>query len=473
MLQYLVKRLLLFIPTLLLISMLAFGLSKLAPGDPVSQFLINDPFASPSSPADLGNAEKAYQQAAATLNLDKPAFYFSIQSSIFPDTLYKIVIAPRRETLRRLVSNNGNWAATQHYYLKIKELELMLLSLPDSVRRKSPAFKQALRDLYGTAEEPAIAARFREMKAALATDSLLASSVGKSFGDLENRFSALQTEATPGNRYLPAFHWHGLNNQYHQWLTSFLKGDFGISLYERLPVARKVKPALFWTLALNITAILLAYLISIPLGVHAAVHRGKRFDRASSLGLFMLYSLPSFWIGTLLLIFFTTGEYGMNWFDAGLHSIPLKAPWWEKLWIAAPRLILPIICITYPAVAYISRQMRGAMTEALQQDYIRTARAKGLPERQVIWRHAFRNALFPLITIFSAVFPAAIAGSVAIESIFTVPGMGWLTLHAILQKDWPVVFTLLMLGATLTLVGMLVADLLYAVADPRVKLAGK
>ncbi|MBK9015527.1 MAG: ABC transporter permease [Saprospiraceae bacterium] len=150
-------------------------------------------------------------------------------------------------------------------------------------------------------------------------------------------------------------------------------------------------------------------------------------------------------------------------------DIPTSAPWWKQIWLAVPHLLLPIFCVTYPSVAYISRQARGGMANVLGQDYIRTARAKGLPERAVIWKHGFRNALFPLITLFASVLPAAIAGSVAIEVIFDIPGMGLLTYDAIFQKDWPIVFTVLMLGSVLTVAGMLLADILYAFTDPRIK----
>ena len=160
----------------------------------------------------------------------------------------------------------------------------------------------------------------------------------------------------------------------------------------------------------------------------------------------------------------------MNIFPSvGLGNVPTAAPWWQKIWLAAPHLLLPIFCVAYPSVAYIARQARGGMTNVLGQDYIRTARAKGLSERSVIWKHGFRNALFPLITLLASVLPAAIAGSVAVEVIFNIPGMGWLTFNAISQKDWPIVFTVLMLGSVLTVAGMLLADVLYALVDPRIK----
>ncbi len=474
MLQYIIKRILLFIPTLLVVSLLAFGLSKLAPGDPVMQYLVVDPLGTISTPSDLLSAERAYQQASSTLNLDKPAFYFSLIPKAFPDTLHKIAIKPRRETLKKLTAQYGNWSAVELYYRKIRDLEVKYLELPSTIRRATPAFKQSIRDLYISHREQAILARLSEMETDLNRDSTLKKGLGTNFTGLRDSYNNLLSNASPQLMTVPSFRWHGLNNQYHQWIGSFARGDFGVSVYERLPVARKIKPALFWTLVINLSAIFLAFAIAIPIGVKAATNRGKRFDKISTFGLFSLYSLPSFWVGTMLLIFFTTREYGMKIFAGiGLGNIPSEAAWYSKIWLAAPHLILPVLCITYPALAFISRQMRGSMTKELAKEYVRTAKAKGLSEKDVIWKHAFRNALFPIITLIGSVFPAAIAGSVAIEYIFNIPGMGWLTLQAIFQKDWPIVFTVLMLGALLTIIGMLVADILYAVADPRVKYGRK
>ncbi len=471
MLRYLTKRILLFIPTLLAVSLLAFGLSRLAPGDIVLNYLINNPFETAiSSPSDLLNAERNYRQAASVLNRDKPAFYFSVSPKAYPDTLFKIVIKDRRETMEKLIARYGNWPKIESYYQSVRALDLKILSQPDSLSRIFVPFKVPLRELYAAWQEHAIDARLGEMETALGKDSLLMAAVGNDFFILKNKFQAVKTEATPGQLNIPAFRWHGLDNQYHHWISGFVRGDFGMSVFDRRPAGDKIKPALFWTLVLNLAGILLAFLLAVPLGVWSAVKRGKTFDKITSLGLFMLYSLPAFWIGTMLLVFFTTREYGMNIFPGpGLGNVPSDASWWEKILLAAPHLFLPVVCIAYPALAFISRQARGGMVDVLGQDFIRTARAKGLPEGAVIWRHGFRNALFPVITLIASVFPAAIAGSVTIEFIFNIPGMGWLTYNAILMKDWPIVFAILMLGAVLTIAGMLVADVLYALTDPRVR----
>ncbi len=472
MFLYLLKRILMFLPTLLLISLLSFGLSRLSPGDPVAQYLGEDVFGKISTPQDLANAEQGYAQAAQTLKLDKPAFYCSITAQAYPDTLHKIAISHRRKTLEKLVAQYGNWPQVQAWYNGIRSIDLQLLGLKDSalVAAAIP-LKSPIRELYTLYLDGAISIRLNEMGAAFGKNPALAAALGTDFSKLKKNYETMRAEAAPGKLRLPAFHWYGLDNQYHTWLMGFIRGDFGTSLSHRMAVADKVKPALFWTLVVNLAAIALAFLLAVPIGVWSAVKQGKTFDKAATIGLFMLYSMPAFWVATLLLVFFTNPQYSMNFFPAGFpNDIPTSAPWWRQIGLAIPNLLLPIVCVAFPSIAYIARQARGGMANVLGQDFIRTARAKGLPERTVIWRHGFRNALFPLITLLASVVPSAIAGSVAVEWIFNIPGMGWLTLQAIGQQDWPIVFTVLMLGAVLTVVGMLVSDVLYRWVDPRVKL---
>ena len=187
----------------------------------------------------------------------------------------------------------------------------------------------------------------------------------------------------------------------------------------------------------------------------------------------MLYSLPNFWIGTMLVIYLCGGDY-FSWFPApGADPIPDDAPF--SYWITQTlyKSILPLFCWTYGSLAFISRQMRGGMLNVIGQDYIRTARAKGLDEKTVVWKHAFKNSLIPIITLFANVFPYAISGSFVIEFIFQIPGMGKLTLEALNARNYPVIFSSMMFTAILTMVGTLIADILYAVVDPRISFSQK
>ena len=472
MLQYLLKRLLIFIPTLLAISLLSFGLSKVDPGDPVDQ---SNRGGMGDAQRDLINAERVYQEKARELGLDKPAFYCGVSPVAFPDTLYRILKREQRENLSKLTAQYGNWEQISDYYHEIKTLEYQVQQLPAN-QKSDGVFtaRSTLQQLYLAHSDVRISSLLDGLATAVEKDTALAPTLLAPVLVLKGKYEAIKTKASRWKLYVPSFKWYGLNNQYHHWITGFLQFDFGKSYYDSRPVAHKMKDALFWTVLINSLAVLAAYLLAMPLGVLSAVWKDTFFDRFSTLALFMLYSLPSFWIATMLVVFFTTPEYGMDWFPSlGLGNLPDEAPFWSRFWDTGAHLILPVFCLAYGALAFISRQMRGGMLNVIGQDYIRTAWAKGLNSRQVIWKHAFRNSLFPIITMFASIFPAVFAGSVVIEVIFNIPGMGKLTIDAIFQRDWPVVYTVLMLSAILTMAGILLSDILYAWVDPRVSYSKK
>jgi peptide/nickel transport system permease protein len=257
--------------------------------------------------------------------------------------------------------------------------------------------------------------------------------------------------------------------QYWTWLKRVVKLDFGDSIKHHQPVIKLIAKRLPVTITLNIIAILIIYSISIPLGVLTAVRQGKFTDKASSIILFMLWSLPSMWVGQMLIGYFC-GPTFKNWFPpAGLSSnfadsLPFF-PWLaDRLW----HLTLPVICLSYGGFAYLTKQVRAGMLDNLRSDYIRTARAKGLGNWTVIFRHAFRNSIIPVITIMATLLPAMIGGSVIIESIFSIPGMGRLAFEAITTRDYNVVMAVATIAGFLDLVGLLLADIAYAIADPRI-----
>ena len=470
MLKFLFKRILLFISTLLIISLITFGLSRVPTGDPVENCF--EPSEEIDSRYSYEYVEKAYQERAENLGTHLPSFYCSFTAQAYPDTLYKIVRKTQRESLEKLIAQYGNWSEIENYFKQLKTTELAFLNIPYATDEDNKI--QALRELRQlplSYKENNIEGRLKGLKEATSQDSILNLKVGKQVDLLMANFEAIKSNATPQKLYLPGFKWYGFDNQYHRWITNFLQGDFGISCVDKRPVADKMSEAIFWTLLMNICAILLGYLIAIPLGVQSAVKRGSRFDKIVSIGLFILYSLPVFWIGTMALIFFATPEYGMQIFPGvGLGDSGSNVPFWTRFWERASHLVLPILCLTYPSFAFLSRQMRGGMTDVLKKDFIRTARAKGLPESQVIRKHAFRNSLFPIITLLASVFPRIMSGALILEIIFNIPGMGRLAFTSLLTQDWNVVFTVLMLSAVLTMIGILVADILYAWADPRVRL---
>ncbi len=257
--------------------------------------------------------------------------------------------------------------------------------------------------------------------------------------------------------------------QYALWLKRLVTLDFGTSYKDHRPVMEKIREALPVTLLLNFLSIFLIYSVSIPLGIYSALRRGRLSDKIVTLVLFFLYSLPSFWVAMLLIIYLGGGEY-LNLFPVvGIVSADWsELPLWGKAWDLAWHLVLPVTVLTYGGFAFLSRLTRAQMLEVISQDYIRTARAKGLPERIVIFKHAFRNALIPLVTLMGSLLPALIGGSVIVEQIFSIPGMGKLGFEAVLSRDYPTVMAIAAIEALLTLVGLLVSDLLYVMIDPRI-----
>jgi peptide/nickel transport system permease protein len=264
-----------------------------------------------------------------------------------------------------------------------------------------------------------------------------------------------------------------LHRQYGDWLSRLVRLDFGRSFaMDRRPVLDKIAERLPVTLVINGVSLLFIILVAIPLGVLSAVRRNTVFDRTTTVIVFLLFCIPGFWLAHLCQQFF--GVY-LRW----LPSSGLRSPvgfenldFWGRLTDYTRHLILPVGVSSLGGLAGLSRFMRSGMLEATGQDYIRTARAKGLPERSVIYRHALRNALLPVITILGLSIPGLIAGSVIFETIFGLPGIGQLMWQSVMARDYPVVMGNLVLTAVLTLCGNLLADMGYVAADPRVSLSG-
>jgi peptide/nickel transport system permease protein len=217
-------------------------------------------------------------------------------------------------------------------------------------------------------------------------------------------------------------------------------------------------------------ALLFALAVAIPLGARLAVRHGKPFARVFSAMLFVAYSLPSFWVAVMVLLALAT-DRGLALFPLqGLTSVSPTAPFSERLSDLAWHLVLPVFCLAYPFGVVLARQVKTAMRESLSQDYVRAARARGVPERVVVYRHALRNSLLPVVTMLGLALPQLVGGSIVVERVFGIPGMGLLAFDAIGYRDYPVVMGVATLAAMVTLISVLLADLLYAVVDPRIRL---
>ena len=259
--------------------------------------------------------------------------------------------------------------------------------------------------------------------------------------------------------------------QYGSWLKKLSRGDLGTSFSsDHRPVADKIMERLPITIMINFLSLIIIIAVAVPIGVLSAVHQDSIFDKVTAVLVFIGFAVPTFWLALLMMIFF---GIHLGWLPiSGLRSLNYEyLSGWGQLADLVKHLILPVFISAFGGLAGLSRYMRANMLEVIRQDYILTARAKGLSERQVIYKHALRNALLPAITILGLSIPGLIGGSVIFETIFAIPGMGQLFYLSVMARDYPTVMGILLIGAILTLVGNLIADVSYAVADPRIRIS--
>jgi peptide/nickel transport system permease protein len=447
------KRILWAFPTLLIVILIVFGLNKCTPGDTVRLLI---PYESYTNANDEIGLEQVYKRDAESLGLDKPIFYFSFTHAAEPDTLNRILLPERKQRVKALLNQTGNWLAVQNYDIALQSAVKNVENIPDSLFKITANL--AVNDLKRCIflnEIDSIVGVFKH---------------NESFSPLILAVNNLKNNPQKSLLWKPKFLWHGADNQYHQWLKNICTGNLGTSFLTHRPVWEMLKSRLGITLTINGLALLFAYLLAIPLGIYAARFKGKFLDNFLTRILIAVYAMPVFWLGTLLIYVFATANNGFSTINGisigSIEDTSLSTIEWLQKYL--PRLILPIVTLMLHTLAVLALQMRSGVLEAAQQDYFRTARAKGLAEKTVFNKHAFRNALFPLITIFGSVFPQIFAGSFLIEFLFNIQGMGLLTYDAFMGRDYPVLFAVLLFSSVLTIFGILLSDLLYRWADPRV-----
>lgn len=427
MLRYLLQRSVLMIPTLIGITIVSFGIMRLAPGDPVDLFLGGAASGAGLSDKFQGNIEKTRQELRERLGLDKPLYrqYLTWVSGLF------LRVEPLNEFDRAALL-----ADDLLQEMSVSE-RAHLAQLPDKETLKQQFLANIRRSAPGKADE------------------LAASTLWQG-----NTFKLDKNYVYTGA---------GLD-LFTAWNRRFITLDFGRSFKDNQSVIGRILERLPVTLEINVIGIVIAYLVGVPMGIWLAVRQNSLTDRVVTTGTFILWSMPSFWVGMLLIIFFCNREF-LYWFPAsGLQSIDALPDWGllRRFWDHIYHLFLPILASTYISFAVISRFMRTSVLENLRQDYVRTARAKGLPERTVILHHVYRNSLIPIVTTAAGLLPGLIAGSVFVETIFTVPGMGFLSFEAVLSRDYPMVMAIFTIGSVLSLLGILVSDVLLKLVDPRI-----
>jgi peptide/nickel transport system permease protein len=517
MLKYILKRFVIFIPTLIIISVLAFVISVNAPGDPVER-LSKSADKEGGANTQSNASKKVKEDIRKRLGLDLPIFYFSLSTLADCDTLYKITDKAQQDNLLKLTRKHGNWKAVSRYYhalttlldehavidvekayLDNSAMSFELVGEGDTARTDTTFTSTYSKNDINNAKNSSSFAVLTLLESY--NDDVIESKISeldkiysnyKFFKPLHDRFSVvrssytdLKDSSTVWKTNIPVINFYG-KNQYGRWLfgdapwfkentknqsKGVLRGDFGTSYIDNQPVSDKIWKKFQVSFIFIIISIILAYLVSIPLGIYSAYMKDSKFDKISSVIVFTLYSMPSFFVGTLLLYTFANPDV-LVWFpESGWQDPSTYDENWNVFKRMAhhwPYMVLPLITYTYSSFTFLSRIMRVGMIDIMNHDFIRTARAKGLNEKTVVLKHALRNSLIPIITVFANIFPVAIGGSVIIEVIFSLPGMGLETFNAVLNYDYPMIVAIFTISGFLTIVGYLIADILYAVVDPRI-----
>jgi len=480
---YIVKRMLLMIPTIFAISLVIFLILNLAPGKPGASMTGGDAAQDAS-----GSKREAYKIFKTQFNLDKPVLFntrFALKTDRILAYLKDIANESGKVPVKNIIKaqddleDYGQYAVPALIQImnsekdtKVRDLAVLTLyqNAPRPIRdvysgQVSEKTKKLNEEIDRENRE------LRELKydtgegGSAGADESVKQGVIQKWNDWYQKNRARFTYSA-GQKLSIFF----LDTRFAKYWWNLLHLDFGISHIDKQPVIQKIISKLKYSLSLSVPSVLIAYIISVPLGVFSAVKQNSIFDRYIAILLFMLYSLPSFFVATLLLIYFSQGGDFIKFFPTGgyqspdFHQYTTLDQIRDILW----HLVLPLVSLTYASFASLSRYARSGMLEVIRSDYIRTARAKGLSEFVVVVKHAMRNGMIPIVTLLGTILPVVIGGSVIIEYIFGIPGMGLLTVTSIFNRDYNVIMGIELIAAMLVLVGILLSDIAYAILDPRI-----
>jgi peptide/nickel transport system permease protein len=493
---YIAKRILLMVPTLFIIVLVVFGVLQLAPGRP-SQ---GGAGADGAESAQGAEARESYRIFKEQFNFDKPVFFnfrYGIETEEVKERLatladQELPVCPedgdqpdncvpadaKPESAAVIEAQDtledwGEYIVPQLYAVaeNSDRLDVRILAIQQlSVNAQVDLIKEFSGD--PTAEERAL------NKKAYATNQKIQE------WTLPRDVSTQQVDALLDQKWDPWLEEHSerfaysvgekakitfTDTRFWKYGTNLLNLDFGISHVDKQPILPKVLEKMSVSIVLGFLSILFAYLISVPLGVWSAYKQHTKADQVVTVLLFMLYSLPSFFTAVLLMQWLTTGN-PFEWFPTGgfVGNNVDGMTTLEYVQSVGYHMVLPVFCLTYGALASLSRYARTGLLDVIRADYIRTARAKGLSEPMVILKHAVRNGMIPILTLLGTLLPALIGGSVVLEFVFNIPGMGLYMLNSIFLKDYNAIMALTLFSAVLTLIGILLSDISYAIVDPRI-----
>ncbi len=452
------KRFLRLIFILFAVSLISFWICSHTNTDPIEQWCMmqqneNEGITDCSMAENTNLKRKEWR-------LDLPLFYIGFGTWAEPDTLYKISNKNTQKTALIALQKSGkDWAEIQVYFKTIYALQKNFETIKNQHISDSNYFEYAsinheIYTLFQESESPKIIYSLSEIEL-FYTQNHLSS---PHFILLTQQNPFLAEKHFNIKNYLPKISFYGLSNQYHQWLIKVLQGDFGKSYRTNQSVSERIGDFVARSAMFALLSFLLAYLIAIPLGILKTAYQGSLFDKGTDSFIFIINALPTFIVGIFLIIIFANPDI-FNWF---LPAYSYTGSWFS-------RATLPLIAYTVGSAATLTALINSLLTTEMQQDYIRTAQAKGLKSTLVYIRHAFKNILIPLLSNSASLLPSLIGGSITLEYVFSIGGMGQEAFIAIQSLDIPMVLAIMTLTGLLTVLGYMITDSLSILIDKRIE----
>ena len=439
------------------------------PGDVLDQMLMRGEGISTTS-VDYGQQK---EKLAKRLNLDKPLFYFSVTTLAECQSEKYFSSGEEEETFLELLNNSGSYTMVADYFFFLQNVDQQLrtrsLNHPFT-KSQLKAFDNIV-SLKHNADENYIAQIIKQLQIQTQNDVFFKTLVA----EIQQKWEALNTNRKPWKSFVPVLNFHSVN-QFHLWFfggkdsKGVLSGNFGTSYFTGKPVLTIIKEKIGWSVTLSSLSILIAYIISIPLAT-LVVYRNKKivfslFDYLTSI----LYAIPVYLMGVMLLYLFSNPDV-INVFPSSgvgpLDGFGNNTSRFEKIAVTLQHLVLPLICYTYAVFAFVAAATRRYLIHEIKLPYVKTAYAKGLSSYAVIGKHALKNAVLPLVIVFTNVFPAMISGSVIIETLFSIPGMGLEIFNAAVSRNYPVIAAVFFFTSMLTFSSFVLSDFLVSKLDPR------
>ena len=465
-----------FVPSVFFISVLCFLLIRSVPGDTVD-FIIRSQTDEQSRGDSRELFTKKYREKARELGADLPPFYIELSTLATPRNLSYEWNPVRRDIISKLIDATGNAKASEAWYSSVESMDAQLHKFGSLSTDKQLVIdaKRAADKLLYVHEEEEIKESLTELKEILQSDSIYNKQTSAWVGEAETRWKNLQNNKTVWKNYIPLPRFHS-RCAYDIWLLGdgksnrgVIRGDFGLSIIDKKPVADSLLERVGLTVTLSLISVVLAFLVSIPLGILSAIYNRTAFEKVISTVVFIFYALPSFWVASLSIMWLAGGD-GLDWFAPyGTGKITDDMNLWNIIVLKWEHFALPVFAWTYSGIAFITKQTKIAVLDNTEKLYVKSAIARGLPFKHILWKHIMPNSLRPLITMGANILPGLIGGSVILETIFSLPGLGEWAYRAFLYRDFPVIMAVLFWGSLLTLTGYLISDILLAVTDPKIR----